>query len=218
MALAGGVHLMLSPHATVAMTKFGAMNPDGQCRAFDASANGYVRGEGGGIVVLKPLRLAVADGDRIYAVLRGSAANNDGASNGLTAPNPKAQEAVVRSALDNAGVAPDAVQYVETHGPGTILGNPLEAGALGAVFGPHHSEDRPLRIGSAKTNLGHLEAAAGVAGLMKVALALHHGALPPNLHYEKPNPHIPFDALHIKVQTELEIGHSGAQRRRRVLA
>ncbi|XXX82571.1 SDR family NAD(P)-dependent oxidoreductase [Sorangium sp. So ce134] len=204
MALAGGVHLMVSPHSTVAMTKFGAMNPDGQCRAFDASANGYVRGEGGGVVLLKPLGRAIADGDRIYCVIRGSAANNDGFSNGLTAPNPKAQEAMLRRALENAGVDSGSIHYVETHGPGTILGDPMEAGALGAVLGVGRPADRPLRIGSVKTNLGHLEAAAGVTGLMKAALALHHRTLPPSLNFERPNPYIPFEALRLEVQTRLE--------------
>ncbi|WP_437580046.1 SDR family NAD(P)-dependent oxidoreductase [Sorangium sp. So ce887] len=204
MALAGGVHLVLSPHGTVGMTKFGAMNPAGQCRAFDASANGYVRGEGGGVVVLKPLRAAIADGDRIYCVLRGSASNNDGFSNGLTAPNPKAQEEMLARAYENAGVEPGSIDYVEAHGPGTILGDPIEAGALGAVLGPSHSADRPLRIGSVKTNLGHLEAASGIAGLLKVALSLQHGLLPVSLNFEAPNPHIAFDAWHLAVQTQLE--------------
>ncbi|WP_437592934.1 SDR family NAD(P)-dependent oxidoreductase [Sorangium sp. So ce1000] len=204
MALAGGVHLILSAHGTVGMTKFGAMNPAGQCRSFDADANGYVRGEGGGIVVLKPLSRAIADGDRIYCVIRGSATNNDGFSNGLTAPNPRAQEAMLAQAYANAGVDPGSIHYIETHGPGTILGDPIEAGALGAVVGSKHPDDRPLRIGSAKTNIGHLEPAAGVAGLMKVALSLHHMELPASLNFERPNPHIAFDQLHLKVQTELE--------------
>ena len=204
MALAGGVNLMVSPHGTVAMTKFGAMNPAGQCRAFDASANGYVRGEGGGIVVLKPLRSAIADGDRIYCVIRGSATNNDGFSNGLTAPNPEAQKAMLERAHASSGVDAGSIHYVETHGPGTILGDPIEALALGTVFGPSHRAERPLRIGSIKTNLGHLEAAAGVAGLMKVALSLYHRRLPASLNFDRPNPHIDFDTLHLKVQTELE--------------
>ncbi|MGK3965544.1 acyltransferase domain-containing protein [Sorangium sp. So ce118] len=211
MALAGGVHLIVSPLSTVAMTKFGAMNPAGQCRAFDASANGYVRGEGGGLVVLKPLRRAIADGDRVYCVIRGSATNNDGFSNGLTAPNPAAQEAMLRQAYASAVVDPGAIHYIETHGPGTILGDPIEAGALGAVLGRSRPPERPLRIGSVKTNLGHLEAAAGVAGLMKVALSLHHRRLPASLNFERPNPHIPFEALRLKVQTELEDWPSPAE-------
>jgi polyketide synthase 12 len=204
MAIAGGVNLILTPHGTVVMTKLGTQNPAGQCRAFDAAANGYVRGEGGGLVVLKPLSRAIADGDRIYCLIRGSASNNDGFSNGLTAPNPKAQESVLRAALANARVDPGSIHYVEAHGPGTILGDPLEASALGAVIGSAHSPERPLRIGSIKTNIGHLEAAAGVAGLMKTALALYHRMLPGNLHFEQPNPHIPFEQLHLQVQTELE--------------
>jgi polyketide synthase 12 len=204
MAIAGGVNLILTPHGTVVMTKLGTQNPAGQCRAFDAAANGYVRGEGGGLVVLKPLSRAIADGDRIYCLIRGSASNNDGFSNGLTAPNPKAQESVLRAALANARVEPGSIHYVEAHGPGTILGDPLEASALGVVIGSAHSPDRPLRIGSIKTNIGHLEAAAGIAGLMKTALSLYHRMLPGNLHFEQPNPHIPFEQLHLQVQTELE--------------
>jgi mycoketide-CoA synthase len=211
MVLAGGVHLMLSPHGTVAMTKFGAMNPAGQCRAFNASANGYVRGEGAGIVVLKRLSSAIASGDRIYCVIRGSATNNDGFSNGLTAPNPKAQEAMLVQAYAEAEVDVGSVHFVETHGPGTILGDPIEAGALGAVFGPSHSAERPLRIGSVKTNLGHLEPAAGIAGLMKVALSLYYGALPASLNFARPNGHILFDRLHLKVQTSLEPFPAGLQ-------
>ncbi|MDI1475031.1 type I polyketide synthase [Polyangium sp. y55x31] len=204
MALAGGVHIISSPHSTVAMTKLGAMNPAGQCRAFDADANGYVRGEGGGLLLLKPLRQAIADGDPIYCVIRGSATNNDGFSNGLTAPNPKAQEAMLRRALVEAGVDAESIDYIETHGPGTILGDPIEAGAIGAILGASRPADRPVRIGSIKTNFGHLEAAAGVAGLMKVALSLRNRMLPPSLNYERPNPHIPFDALRVAVQTKLE--------------
>jgi polyketide synthase 12 len=204
MALAGGVNLIVTPHVTIMMSKVGTQNPAGQCRAFDAGANGYVRAEGGGLVVLKPLSRAIADGDRIYCLIRGSASNNDGFSNGLTAPNPKAQEAVLRAALANARVDPGSIHYVETHGPGTILGDPLEAGALGTVIGSQRPADRPLRIGSIKTNVGHLEAAAGIAGFMKTALALHHRMLPGNLHFERPNPHIPFEALHLEVQAKLE--------------
>jgi acyl transferase domain-containing protein/acyl carrier protein len=204
LALVGGVHLIASPESTVALTKFGAMNPAGQCRSFDAAANGYVRGEGAGLLLLKPLPLAIADGDDIYCCIRGSAMNNDGFSNGLTAPNPHAQEAVIRQALADAGVEPETIDYVETHGPGTILGDPLEAGALGAVFAASRKVDESLRIGSIKTNLGHLEAGAGIAGIMKVALCLRHKQLVPNLHFERPNPHIPFERLRLEVQTALE--------------
>jgi polyketide synthase 12 len=209
MAIAGGVNLIITPHGTILMTKLGTQNPAGQCRSFDAAANGYVRAEGGGLVILKPLSRAIADGDRIYCLIRGSAANNDGFSNGLTAPNPKAQESLLRAALHNARVEPASLHYVETHGPGTILGDPLEASALGVVIGSAHAADKPLRLGSVKTNLGHLEAAAGIAGLMKTALSLHHRVLVPNLHFDQPNPHIPFEQLRLKVQTEIESWPSG---------
>ncbi|MGW0738207.1 beta-ketoacyl synthase N-terminal-like domain-containing protein, partial [Streptomyces sp. NPDC002851] len=197
LALAGGVNVMLHPHTTVAMTKFGGMNPSGQCRAFDAGAGGYVRGEGCGVVVLRRLSDALAAGDRIYAVIRGSAVNNDGASNGLTAPSLQAQVDVVRTAWQDARIAPHEVSYVEAHGTGTLLGDPIEAEALGTVFAPGREE--VLRIGSAKTNFGHLEPAAGVVGLMKTVLALHHGQLPASLHFEEPNPHIDFEGHKLRV-------------------
>ncbi|MGW0932766.1 SDR family NAD(P)-dependent oxidoreductase [Streptomyces sp. NPDC002644] len=200
LALAGGVNVMLHPDTTVAMTKFGGMNPDGQCRAFDAAANGYVRGEGCGVVILRRLSDALAAGDRVYAVIRGTAVNNDGASNGLTAPNPQAQVDVVRAAWQDAGVDPQDVSYVEAHGTGTLLGDPIEAEALGAVFA--EGRDRPLLLGSAKTNFGHLEPAAGVVGLLKTALALHHGELPASLHFDEPNPHIDFEGAKLDVVTE----------------
>ena len=170
------------------------MAPDGRCKTFDAGADGYVRGEGGGIVVLKPLGRALADGDPIYAVIRGTAVNQDGRSNGLTAPSRPAQEAVLPRRYRRAGLSPGDVGYVEAHGTGTLLGDPIEAQALGAVLAR-----RPRRraaaclIGSVKTNIGHLEAAAGMAGLIKVVLALRHRTIPPSLHFTQPNPHIPFD-------------------------
>jgi myxalamid-type polyketide synthase MxaE and MxaD len=203
-AVAGGVSLILSPYGYVAMSKFGAMAPGGRCRTFDARAEGYVRGEGGGLVVLKPLRRALADGDRVMCVIRGSAVNNDGFSDGLKAPNPEAQRAVLREAYARACVAPEHVHYVEAHGTGTALGDPIEAAALGAVLGANREAGRPLRVGSVKTNLGHLEPAAGIAGLIKVALALEHRLLPPSLHFEEPNPNIPFEALRLSVQRTLE--------------
>jgi len=203
LALAGGVNLILSPAIAINFTKAGAMAPDGRCKAFDARANGYVRSEGAGVVVLKPLSQALADGDPIYAVIRGSAVNQDGRSNGLMAPNPLAQEAVLREAYRQAAVSPGKVQYVEAHGTGTLLGDPIEAKALGAVLGVDRLPGRSCALGSVKTNLGHLEAAAGIAGLIKVALALRHREIPPSLHFEKPNPHIPFDELPFRVQTTL---------------
>ncbi len=203
LALAGGVNLILSPAITINFSKAGAMAPDGRCKTFDARANGYVRGEGAGVVVLKPLAQALADGDPIYAVIRGSAVNQDGRSNGLMAPNPHAQEAVLRAAYLSAGVAAADVQYVEAHGTGTLLGDPIEAKALGAVLALDRRPNSPCLIGSVKTNLGHLEAAAGIAGLIKVALSLKHRALPASLHFEEPNPHIPFDKLPLRVNTAL---------------
>ncbi|MBL0804208.1 type I polyketide synthase, partial [Streptomyces albidoflavus] len=202
LALAGGVNVMLHPHTTVAMSKFGGLNPEGRCRAFDADAGGYVRAEGCGIVVLRRLSDALAAGDRVYAVIRGSAVNNDGASNGLTAPNPRAQAAVLREAWEDARLAPSQVSYVEAHGTGTPLGDPIEAAALGEVFAPGRTE--PLRLGSAKTNFGHLEPAAGVTGLIKTALALHHGELPASLHFDTPNPRIDFEAARLRVVDRAE--------------
>jgi acyl transferase domain-containing protein len=203
LALAGGANLILSPAIAINFTKAGAMAADGRCKAFDARANGYVRSEGAGVVVLKPLSKALADRDPIYAVIRGSAVNQDGRSNGLMAPNPLAQEAVLREAYRQAGVLPGKVQYVEAHGTGTLLGDPIEAKALGTVLGVERPPELPCAVGSVKTNLGHLEAAAGIAGLIKVALALRHREIPPSLHFEKPNPHIRFDELPLRVQTAL---------------
>ncbi|QDI72806.1 polyketide synthase [Streptomyces calvus] len=203
LALAGGVHLNLAPDSTVAASKFGGLSPDGRCHTFDERANGYVRGEGGGLVVLKPLRKALADGDTVYCVIRGSAVNNDGASDGLTTPDVSAQESVLRTAYERAGVEPSSVQYVELHGTGTKVGDPIEAAALGAVTGPGRADDMPLAVGSAKTNVGHLEGAAGVTGLLKAVLAIRYGQLPPSLNFERPNPRIPFTELGLRVQTEL---------------
>ena len=198
-ALAGGINLILAPESTVAMGKFGGLSPNGRSRAFDADADGYVRAEGGGLVVLKTLTRALADGDEVLAVIRGSAVNNDGYSNGLTAPNPQAQEDMLRDACARAGVAPGQIQYVEAHGTGTALGDPIEAQALGRVLG---RAERPLLVGSVKSAVGHLEAAAGIAGLIKTVLALRHGVIPANLHFEHPNPQIDFAGLGLRVVTE----------------
>jgi acyl transferase domain-containing protein/acyl-CoA synthetase (AMP-forming)/AMP-acid ligase II/acyl carrier protein len=203
LALVGGVNLMLSPEITINMSQAGATSGDGRCKAFDARADGLVRGEGVGIVVLKPLSKALRDRDRIYALVRGTAINQDGATNGLTAPNPRAQAEVIRDAYDAAGVVPQSVQYVETHGPGTVLGDPIELQALASVVGgPERTE--ACRVGSVKTNIGHLEAAAGIAGVIKVALALRHGHIPPSLHFAVPNPRIAFASLKLSVVTRLE--------------
>lgn len=202
MAVAAGVNLILTPDLTINFSRANMMAPDGRCKAFDASANGYVRSEGVGVVILKPLAQALADGDRVYAVIRGSAINQDGRSNGLTAPNRQSQEAVLRAAYADAGVSPGEVDAIEAHGTGTSLGDPIEALALGHVLGEGRTWSRPAWLGSVKTNIGHTEAAAGVAGLIKMALALHHGELPASLHFENPNPHIPFAELPLRIATE----------------
>ncbi|MEM9457268.1 MAG: type I polyketide synthase [Myxococcota bacterium] len=199
LAIAGGVNLTLLPSTGVLLGKF--MAPDGRCKAFDARADGFVRGEGVGVLVLKRLDRAQADGDPVYAVIRGSAVNQDGFSSGLTVPNGKAQQQVIEAALRDAGMTADALDYIEAHGTGTALGDPIEAAALGAVLGKRSS---PCRIGSVKTNLGHLEAAAGIAGLIKTVLALHHRQLPRSLHFSDPNPAIAFDDLSLKVQQQHE--------------
>ena len=203
LALAGGVNLNIIPESTIGVSKFGGQSPDGRCFTFDARANGYVRGEGGGVVVLKRLSRALADGDPISCVIRGGAVNNDGASNGLSAPNPLAQEALLRLACRRAGVKPADVQYVELHGTGTPLGDPIEASALGAVLGRARAAERPLLVGSAKTNVGHLEGAAGIVGLLKVVLCIKHAELVPSLNFETTNPYIPLTALNLQVQRAL---------------
>jgi acyl transferase domain-containing protein/acyl carrier protein len=201
-ALAGGVNLMLSPEGTVYFSRMRAMAPDGRCKAFDAAADGYVRGEGCAFVVLRRLSDALADGDLVRAVIRGSAVNQDGRSNGLTAPNRLAQEALLRQALARARVAPADVAFVEAHGTGTPLGDPIEVLALASVLGEGRTRERPLRIGSIKANLGHLEAAAGAASLLKAVLALQKARVPPQAHFRTPNPHIPWADLAIEVPRE----------------
>ena len=203
LALAAGVNLLLSPAVTRSFDQLEALSKTGQCHSFDASADGFVRGEGCGVTVLKRLSDAQRDGDRVLAVIRGSAVNQDGRSNGLMAPNPSAQMAVLRTAYSTAGVDPREVDYVETHGTGTLLGDPIEARALGTVLGRGRPADTPLLIGAVKSNLGHLEAAAGIAGFTKAVLALQHNEIPANLGYQNPNPHIPFDKLRLKVIDEL---------------
>ncbi|TKK78701.1 polyketide synthase, partial [Herbidospora galbida] len=198
LALVGGVNLILSPDSGARSAGFGALSPDGRCFTFDARANGYVRGEGGVAVLLKPLDRALADGDRVHAVLLGGAVNNDGASAGLTVPDRAAQEAVIRAAHTRAGTAPDDVGYVELHGTGTPVGDPIEAAALGAALG----SARPLLVGSVKTNVGHLEGAAGLTGLLKTVLAVRHRRVPASLNFRDPNPAIPLDDLGLRVATE----------------
>jgi phthiocerol/phenolphthiocerol synthesis type-I polyketide synthase B len=199
LALAAGVNLLLAPGVFRAFDQTGALSPTGACHTFDADADGFVRGEGCGVVVLKRLSDAVRDKDRLLAVVRGSAVNSDGRSNGMLAPNPAAQMAVLRTAYANAGVPPRDVDYVETHGTGTLLGDPIEARALGTVLGRGRPEQSPLLIGAIKSNLGHLEAAAGVAGFIKTVLAVQQAEIPKNLHFNTPNPHISFDQMRLKV-------------------
>ena len=201
LALAGGVSLILTPDASAVLAEMQATAPDGQCKTFDASADGYGRGEGCGVLILKRLSDAQRDGDTIWAVIRGSAVNHDGRSGGLTVPNGIAQEALLRAALADAQLDPQAISYVEAHGTGTHLGDPIEVRALGNVLAQERQE--PLLVGSVKTNIGHLEAAAGVAGLLKTILALHHRQIPPHLHFRQPNPLIPWQQYPIQVPTSL---------------
>ncbi|MBW4479947.1 MAG: type I polyketide synthase [Tolypothrix brevis GSE-NOS-MK-07-07A] len=203
LALAGGVNLILSPISTIIECRAQMLTPDNHCKTFDAAADGFVRGEGCGVVVLKRLSDACRDRDNILALIRGSAVNQDGRSSGLTVPKGKAQEELICQALSNANVEPDRVSYIEAHGTGTSLGDPIEVKALGTVFGKNRPQDEPLVIGSVKTNIGHLEGAAGIAGLIKVVLAMQHGEIPPHLHFQQPNPYIDWEKLPVIVPTKL---------------
>ncbi|MFF8812613.1 type I polyketide synthase [Streptomyces pactum] len=201
-ALVGGVNLILTPGPTAAARAAGVLSDDGACRPLDARADGYVRGEGGAVLLLKPLAAAEADGDVVHAVILGSAVNHDGGGDTLTTPHRAAQEDVLRQAHRNAGTDPARTQYVELHGTGTPAGDPVEAHALGAVYGPGRDAGRPLRVGSVKTNIGHLEAAAGIVGLLKTVLGLRDRELPPSLHFERAHPDIPLERLGLCVQRE----------------
>jgi phthiocerol/phenolphthiocerol synthesis type-I polyketide synthase C len=198
-ALVGGVNALLNPGPFIGFSAAQMLSPDGACRAFDAGANGYVRAEGGAVLLLKPLAQAVRDGNVIHAVIRATGVNSDGRTNGISLPNDRAQEALLRAVYEGAGLSPKDVGYVEAHGTGTAAGDPLELSALGRYLGAGRGKDGPLLVGSVKTNIGHLESASGVAGVMKVILALQKGRIPANLHFETPNPNIPFDELHLKV-------------------
>ena len=203
LVVAGGVNMMLAPAATMGFAKTGAaLSPDGRIKAFSSDADGICRAEGGGLFILKRLSEAERDGNQVLAVIKGTAVNSDGRSNGMTAPNPDAQVAVLRQAYADAGVDPGEVDYIEAHGTGTILGDPIEATALGQVLGRGRDADRPALLGSAKTNFGHMESAAGAAGLAKVILGMGKDALPPTLNYAGPNPYIDFDAARLRVVTE----------------
>ncbi|WP_328722934.1 SDR family NAD(P)-dependent oxidoreductase [Streptomyces sp. NBC_00247] len=202
LAIAGGVSLMVAPDTQSGLAEMGVLSPDGRCHVFDSRANGFVRGEGGGLVVLKRLSDALADDDRIVAVIAGSSVNNDGRTDGLTVPSATAQQALLSRAYDRAGVDPGTVQYVELHGTGTAVGDPVEAAGLGAALGTVATRTTPLLVGSVKTNIGHLEAAAGIAGLLKTVLSLQNRQVPASLHFTTPNPDIPLADLNLRVNTQ----------------
>uniref|UniRef100_UPI0003618D2F type I polyketide synthase n=1 Tax=Nocardiopsis lucentensis TaxID=53441 RepID=UPI0003618D2F len=206
-ALVGGVNLILTPDVTIGLTHFGGLSEQGLCQAFSADADGFVRGEGVVALHLKPLEAALADGDRIHAVLAGTAVNNDGGGDSLASPNPAGQEDLLRTAYADLGLSPERLAYVEAHGTGTPKGDPVEAGALGRILGAARSPGAgPLPIGSVKTNIGHLEATAGLAGLVKVVLALRHRAVPASLHAQALNPAIDFDGLNLTpVRSRLDL-------------
>jgi acyl transferase domain-containing protein/acyl carrier protein len=208
-ALAGGVSLMLTPDMMITLSKVGFMSPSGRCRTFDASADGFIRGEGCGVVVLKRLADAIADGDRVLAVIRGSAVNQDGHSTVISAPNGLAQQSLVRGALENAQIPPERVGFVETHGTGTPLGDPIEVEALAAVLGAPRPDGTSCYLGSVKANLGHLEAAAGVAGLIKVVLALGHGEIPRQVHFSQLNPNLAIEGTSVEIAAEHRVWPTG---------
>jgi acyl transferase domain-containing protein/NADPH:quinone reductase-like Zn-dependent oxidoreductase/SAM-dependent methyltransferase/acyl carrier protein len=210
-ALAGGVTVMIAPGGFIGFSQAAMLSPEGRCAAFDASASGFVRGEGAGMVLLKRLSQAVADGDPIQGVILGTALNQDGHTNGISLPSPEAQARLVQDACKDAGIAPELIGFVEAHGTGTAVGDPIEAHALAEALCANRSA--PLPIGSIKTNLGHLETAAGVAGLLKAMLVLKHGQIPPSLHFSTPNPHIDFEKLKLRVPTQLEPFPNGTEER-----
>ncbi len=203
-ALAGGVTVMITPGGFIGFSQASMLSPEGRCKAFDASADGFVRGEGAGMVLLKRLSDAIADGDPIRGVILGTAVNQDGHTNGISLPSPEAQARLVREACADAGIAPSSVGFVEAHGTGTAVGDPIEAHALADALCVDRPEGSPLPIGSVKTNLGHMETAAGIAGLVKALVMLERGQIPPSLHFRTPNPHIDFTKLKLRVPTELE--------------
>ena len=211
-ALAAGVNVMCAPETTISLSKAHMLAPDGRCKPFDASADGFARGEGCGVLVLKRLEDALADGDRVLALVRGTAVNQDGRSGGLTVPNGRAQEAVIRAALSDGLVTAADIDYVEAHGTGTSLGDPIEVNALAAALGRERGPE-PLLIGSVKTNIGHLESAAGIAGVIKVVLALQNEHIPPHLHFRQPSPHIAWDQYAVKVAAAGSAWPRGARRR-----
>ncbi|MDB9520561.1 polyketide synthase, partial [Dolichospermum circinale CS-1225] len=205
LVLVGGTNLTFCPVIASRFANVGLLSEEGHCKTFDAKADGYVRGEGIGVVVLKRLSQAKADCNRIYAVIRGSGVNHNGSGNGLTAPNMQAQIDLLQKVYQQADIDPSSINYIEAHGTATLIGDALEMKALGTVVGKNRTPDHPCRVGCVKTNIGHTEAASGIAGLIKVALSLYHRQIPPNLHFQEPNPAIPFAKLGLKVQETLEI-------------
>ncbi len=199
MALVGGVNLILTPYSSIGLSKLGLLAPDGRCKSFDASANGIARSEGAAVMLISPLESAKKNGHDIYAVIKGSAVVQDGHSNGITAPNGIAQELMLRKAYDAAGISPSKVQYIETHGTGTILGDPIEAGAIGSVLSRNRNKNNPCYIGSVKNNIGHAESVGGIASFIKTILALKNRTLPAHIHYSKPNPLIAFDEMNLAI-------------------
>src|SRR6476661_2216456 len=212
-ALAGGVTVMIAPGGFIGFSQAAMLSPEGRCAAFDASASGFVRGEGAGMVLLKRLSRALEDGDPIQSVILGTSINQDGHTNGIWLPSPEAQTRLVQDACRDAGIAPEKIGFVEAHGTGTAVGDPIEAHALAEALCRNRSVDAPLPIGSIKTNLGHLETAAGIAGLIKAMLVLKHAQIPPSLHFSKPNPHIDFEKLKLRVPTQLEPFPNGTAER-----
>ncbi|HEY4284382.1 MAG TPA: SDR family NAD(P)-dependent oxidoreductase [Chthoniobacterales bacterium] len=212
-ALAGGVTVMISPGGFIGFSQAAMLSPEGRCAAFDASASGFVRGEGAGMVLLKRLSKAVEDGDPIQGVILGTSINQDGHTNGISLPSPEAQTRLVQDACRDAGIAPEEIGFVEAHGTGTAVGDPIEANALAEALCRNRPADAPLPIGSIKTNLGHLETAAGVAGLLKAMLVLKYGQIPPSLHFATPNPHIDFTKLKLRVPTQVEPFPNGTAER-----
>ncbi len=204
LAFAGGVQALIHPGIQMSFCKAGLLSPEGRCKSFDAEANGYVRSEGAGMVLLKPLSAALRDRDPIHALIRGTAINSDGRSQGLAAPSQRSQAACVRKAFEHAGLNPNETQYVEAHGTGTRQGDPIELRALGSVLGEDRPKESPCKVGSVKSNLGHGETAAGITGLIKTALCIKNAKIPPSLHFQTPNPSIDFQKLGLKVQTTLE--------------
>src|ERR1700745_3747859 len=212
-ALAGGVTVMIAPGGFIGFSQAAMLSPEGRCAAFDASASGFVRGEGAGMVLLKRLSRALEDGDPIQGVILGTSINQDGHTNGISLPSPEAQTRLVQDACKDAGIKPESIGFVEAHGTGTAVGDPIEAHALAEALCGNRSVDAPLPIGSIKTNLGHLETAAGIAGLLKAMLVLKHGQIPPSLHFSTPNPHIDFEKLKLRVPTQLEPFPNGTAER-----